>query len=81
MISTFPPPKVNMSSNVKVTQLEARPQKARAKKAAWKAMEVKRVSEEKVGGGGEVGGGGAEEGRAGGVTEGNGWCEGTGCGG
>ena len=37
-----------MSSNDKVTQLEAQLQKARAEKAAWKAAGAKRVAEEKA---------------------------------
>ena len=39
MISLLPPPKKIMSSDDKVAQLEAKLQKARAKKAAWKAAE------------------------------------------
>ena len=47
MISILPPQKMT-SSDDEVAQLEAQLQKARAKKAAWKAVEAKRVAEEKA---------------------------------
>ena len=47
MISILPLQKI-MSSNDKVSQLEAKLQKARAEKAAWKAVEEWQIAAEKV---------------------------------